>query len=621
MRRHRFAAAAVCMSAVLLFSTGIRTVSAAPRSESVSVSGELRTDTQRAGRPVKAGLRVSIPDTWYLYAHMMRVDLLESDDGPRPVTISDVLWPEPGVRHDPHLDDEVRYYDGTLEFDVLLNILPEARPGDHVLTLRVGYQACTQDVCFMPRREEVPLRLTVLESDGGEVWTGGREAAGVESPETDGTEPFQTRSARMSQRLAGAGPGMIVLLAFLAGLALSLTPCVYPMIPVTIAVIGASGASTRIGAFVRSLVYVLGISLTYALVGVMAAGSGAAFGVQMQHPYVYIALSVLFFIFALGMLGLFEISLPMSRLSRVQARLRGKAGLAGILLTGMLSGVVVTSCAAPVVFAALGFIVASGDLFHGFIIFTAIAWGMGVPLLLAGTFSGAVRNMPKSGGWQQVVKNLMGLALVGASLYFIHLSALLSPGDFSLLFAVSLVVVSVFVGAFDRLYPDAGVWLRLRKASGILLFLGAVSLLLPQFGLQKRPAAEQVPAIDWHTSVEEGFQAAQESGRPVMMYFSTEHCPACRRLERVTFPDPGVVEAAAHFENIKFEAVPLRGEGSQQVHEVLSSFGVLGFPTIVFARAEGRGDPQLTEVGFLNAADLVDLMSAARRRLEGELSE
>ncbi len=575
------------------------------KGESVSVSAELGGD----GPERTVRVRVDIPLDWYLYHHMMDAGLGGEADQ-TPVAVVGLEWPEPSIKHDPHLDEEVEYYDGTLEFEMRLRILPDASPGEKTIPISVGYQACNPDVCFMPEKSELSLTATISEEDiPDEVENGVTITEETEEPDEIEYEPA---TAGFTERLEGAGLAGILLISFLAGLALSLTPCVYPMIPVTIALIGASKAETKLSAFFRSLIYVLGISITYSIIGVVAAASGAAFGLQLQHPFLYFALAVLFFVFSLAMFGFFEINLPAGWQSKTQAKLRGKTGILGLLLLGMVSGIVVSACAAPVIFAAIGFIVATAELLTGFLIFAAIAWGMGTLLVLAGTFSGVIHNMPKSGRWQEVLKNIMGLGLMGASLYFLYLSTLLTPEAFTLLLCAFLVVVSVFTGAFDRLSPESARWERVRKAVGLLFFLAALYLFLPQFTLRHGEyGAETRETIEWHESVEEGIAEAENRDKPIMLYFTADACAACRRMESGTFPAPEVVEAAEKYVAVKYDA-------TGKAREVESEYGVRGVPTVMLGDSSGNFEHRLTEIGFLRPADLVDLLEAGYRYFQLE---
>ncbi len=583
--------------------TAIPTALADNGNEKVSVSAEI------VGEGPERTVRVTIevPPEWYLYHHMMQA-------GPGPetdelqVAMAEVDWPEPSTKHDPHLEEEVEYYDGTLEFDIQLQILPGASPGEKNVPVLIGYQACNPDVCFMPERTELILTTTIREDDIPEEIEVDYAVADV--GEEPGEIDYESATAGFTDKLEGTGLGAVILLSFLAGLALSLTPCVYPMIPVTVALIGASKAESRASAFFRSIIYVLGISIAYSIIGVVAAASGAAFGLQFQHPYLYLALAVLFFIFSFAMFGFFEINLPAGWQSKAQIKLRGKSGMFGLLLLGMVSGIVISSCAAPVIFAAIGFIAATADFLTGFLIFAAIAWGMGIPLVLAGTFSGVINNMPSSGRWQEVIKNVMGLGLVGASLYFLYLSALLTPEAFIFLLCGVLIVISVFSGAFDRLSPESGRWERVRKAFGLLCFLSALYLFIPQLPIQQGEPGEPAEGIIWHESVEEGIAEAENRNKPIMLYFTAEACAACRRMERGTFTAPEVVEAAENFIAVKYDAT---GRAS----EVESEYGVRGVPTVMLGDSSGNFEPRLTEVGFLGPGDLVKLLKAGYKHFHG----
>ncbi len=618
IKKNRLSPFVVCMIvAASLFvrvnSTLISNVIAAEEDADVSVTVEMEHDAVKAGGMLNLHLSLDIPEGWYLYEHMMSAEVSEA---PEDIITQDrvsVNWPEPRLRYDPHLDDEIEIYEGFLDGDMQVPIAASAEPGEYNITVTVGYQACTEEICYIPSRVQRDITFEIKE---GEIEAAPGVETEIEQPDEPepGTTVWEGENGGLEERLGEeAGIGLILLISYLAGLALTLTPCVYPMIPVTIAVIGASKAETKTVAFMRSLIYVLGIGLTYAAVGTLAAASGAAFGVQLQHPLVYVTLAVLFTLFALSMFGLFEINIPASWQSKIQAGLRGKAGLLGLLLTGMLSGVVVTSCGAPIVFAALSFIVATGDLLQGFVIFSAIAWGMGTPLVLAGTFSGALQHLPESGGWQQLVKNIMGAALVGASLYFIYLSALLSPEHFSLLISAVLIVAAVYIGAFDRISPEVGGWLRARKSAGILLIMGAVYLVLPHIGLQPGREAES-PAIDWQTSIEASYERAEQENKPIIFYFSTDQCPACRRLERRTFPDSRVVGESGNFIPVKYHASPLHGEGSEQVMDVLDEFGIKGFPTILLADPQGNTRSRIEGV-FIGPEELAERMRDFRQAI------
>lgn len=209
-----------------------------------------------------------------------------------------------------------------------------------------------------------------------------------------------------------------LLLVFLAGFLSSLTPCVYPLIPITISVFGASGAKSRGHGFVLSVVYVLGIALTYSLLGVMAASFGSVFGGAMQHPVVILGLVALFVVLGLSSAGLFDLRLPgdlQTRLSGV-----GGAGLLGSFLMGLVAGIIAAPCVGPIVAGVLLYVASKQDVWLGGGMLFVFALGLGVIFLVLGTFSSLIQRLPRAGGWMESVKVVFGVVFFGMALYYLR---------------------------------------------------------------------------------------------------------------------------------------------------------------------------------------------------------
>jgi thiol:disulfide interchange protein DsbD len=306
----------------------------------------------------------------------------------------------------------VAYIDGTFDVLVAVSVSDAVPAGEHAVGLHVAYTLCSPGMC---RFMQADLQVTLAVSAAAAMDAASPSAPAPAAPEAAGGDPF-----------AGHSPVVVVLLAFLLGLGLTLTPCVYPLIPVTVGIVGATSGKGRLDGFVRSLVYVLGISITYSAVGVAAAATGGLFGQIAHSPVVYVALAAIFAVLAGGMFDFYTIGFSSQRLQRLQAALRGKAGLAGILVIGMLSGAAATACIAPVIAAALGYVAASGSLLLGWLIFFAMAWGIGTPLILVGTFAGLAKSLPKSGPWMVAVKRVLGLILLACAGWFLIKSGLLT---------------------------------------------------------------------------------------------------------------------------------------------------------------------------------------------------
>jgi len=591
------------------------------------VTARIEPDAQAPGHPVIAVVRFSCPKGHYIYWDTISVKLDETAGGQAPVSAGKLHLPRAKTKRDKWLEKDVQYLDGEFEARLVLRlVVPRfigARESRTAVTLKVGYQGCSPELCFAPASEQFTLSLNVLAADA--------EPVPVQLPSEVMREPSPAaagqEAARIEESFVERSLLVALIVAYLAGLGLSITPCVYPMIPITVSVIGAAATERRLSAFARSLLYVLGISVTYALLGVIAAVIGQAFGTVLQHPAVYLVLAALFLAMGVAMFGGFTIQLPQSWTGRLQASVRGKWGLLGVLALGLLSGVALTPCGAPVVVAAISYVTRTGRPLTGFLILFAIAWGMGTPLVVLGTFSGLIKALPKSGGWQETVKHLFGLGLLAGALYFVWMSGVLPPVWVQIVLGGFLLVASVFVGAFDFYPPNVrrarepltGQRRRgarpphegrvnVRKALGLLLLAGAaIALLQPVFrGIGGEPADR--PAIQWVTSESDALAAAGREGKPLMLYFWQERCRECVKLSKSTFPEAGVVAQSRRFVCLKFDGT---AAGSPEVRRVLDQYAVKVFPTIVFADSGGEVLGDLTTVGHASPGELIKTMRSA----------
>jgi thiol:disulfide interchange protein DsbD len=294
-------------------------------------------------------------------------------------------------------------------------------------------------------------------------------------------------------------------LVFLGGLLLNLTPCVYPMIPITVGYFGAQSES-RIGkTFSLALVYVLGLALVYSVLGVSAALTGRLFGSVLQSPLATGFVALVLFLLALSMFGLFTIQPPQFLMARSGA----KKGIGGALAMGALLGVVAAPCVGPVVAALLTYVGAKGDPALGFALFFTLSLGLGLPYLVLGTFSGAIKALPKSGLWLERFKKVFAVPLLVASLYYGYLAV-----------------------------------------SPLLASTGATAT---------ADAAVSSQQKHWSHATEQTLAAARKAGRPVVLDFRANWCLPCLKLEREVFSRPEVHRAA---ESVELLQVDLTSAGS-----------------------------------------------------------
>ena len=373
--------------------------------------------------------------------------------------------------------------------------------------------------------------------------------------------------------------------AFGGGVLTSLTPCVYPLIPITVSIFGARSATSRRDAMILSALYVLGIAAMYSGLGVAAALGGKAFGSVMQNAWVLVFVAAVFALMAASMFGAFELQLPAS----LQARLStvGGAGRAGAFGMGLVAGIVAAPCTGPVLAAALAYVATKGSVAFGFGIMFAYALGIGLLFFLIGAFS---VSLPKSGAWMDTVKSLFGVALLAmAGVYlkdaFPGLKGLFSTARPAILAAAGVAAAGVLLGALHGSF--GGPW-RERVAKGLGVAMTVLGLVYAVGAGAARRDALLAP-LPWAHSEPSALALARAEGRPVVIDFWADWCAACKELDRIAWAEPAVREELARrgFVLLKIDAT----EETPEVEALWEKYGILGMPTIVFIDARGRELP------------------------------
>ena len=398
----------------------------------------------------------------------------------------------------------------------------------------------------------------------------------------------------------GAGLWAALPILFAAGVLTSLTPCVYPLIPITVSIFGARNkASSRGRAAALSTTYVLGIATMYSGLGLGAAASGKAFGSFMGNPWVVGIFALAMLAFAASMFGLFEIRVP----SSVQTKLAsvGGIGFGSAFVMGLVAGIVAAPCTGPVLGAVLTFVATTRDLWFGFWLLFSYAMGMGLLFFVLGTFS---VSLPKSGAWMDSVKTVLGIALVVVAISFVRPLLPKAPevGFDPMWLAVIggvAIAIAVLIGTVHRsFYDGAGI-----KTAGIVLTVAALSFRL---GWIVEPSVAEVQVaggegktvgkIAWVYDEAKALAQAKAENKPILIDFYADWCTACVELDKHTFTDPKVREVLTN------EFITLKVDGTEDSDEVMalqSKYGVVGLPLVTVVSPEGKQleDPKI--LGFL----------------------
>ncbi len=547
------------------------------------------------GNTIEVGFRI-LPG-YYLYKDKIAVRVQNED-----VRAGTLELPKGKLKTDEFFGEQEVYYDEAVGRLSLAR--GSALPLD--LAVELTYQGCADaGLCYLPQTKmlsvALPEAVTVTELGAVVADT---------APEVPVSE-----QARLANVITGSSIWVAIGVFFLAGLALSLTPCVLPMVPILSGIIAGEGDNVGpLRGLTLALSYVMGMALVYTAAGVAAAAAGLQLQAMFNQPWVLVLFAGLFVVLALGMFGLYDLQMP----SAIQSRLAAASGnqksgtMLGAFVMGALSALVVTACVAPALIAALTVMAQSGDMVRGGLALFAMSLGMGAPLLLVGAAQG--KFLPKSGPWMVAIKGAFGFMLLGLAIWM--LSRILPGAVPMILFAVLILVAGVFMGGMTTLTPDAGVVRKLGKGFGLLtifygllLFLGALTggtnplkpLATVSLGGGTEPAQQHLAfrRIKSVADLDRELAAAAASGKSAMLDFYADWCVACIEMEEYTFNQPDVQAALGN--TVALQADVTRNDAEDQA--LLRRFGVFGPPTIIFFDTGGRQREGYEVVGFMKSQD------------------
>lgn len=399
--------------------------------------------------------------------------------------------------------------------------------------------------------------------------------------------------------LAGLPLWLVLLLAFGTGIVLNATPCVYPLIPITVSFFGGRAQGNRGMLLAHVLAYWAGMAVMYSVLGALAALSGRMLGDALTNPLVLIVLAAVFLALAASMFGLWEIRMPGAI---TQAAAANRAGVAGSLLMGLLVGVLAAPCVGPVVVAFIALVARVGDVAYGLSVFFALAVGLGLPLSVLAFFSGSISRLPGAGAWMVWVRAFFGVVLVGMAWFVVR--PLVSPEGFFWVMAFICLAGGVYLG-FVKLMGSPAFRAFSRVVGVAIILAPALFWWLGIF--TPPPPAEKIVWL--HYSQAEVDKAA---GKPKVLLFSADWCAPCRQLKAQTFPDPRVQQAMSGFVALKAD---MTTGGDEEAKKAARQFFIRGVPTMVFLDQNGKPLTQFNVVGFMPPGAFADRLNAVLRQI------
>jgi len=390
------------------------------------------------------------------------------------------------------------------------------------------------------------------------------------------------------------GPLYAALAALAGGFLVSLTPCVYPMVAITVSVFGGRQTKSRWEGALLSAFFVLGIVAMFVPLGVAAGLTGSMFGSVLQSKWVVVAISLLFLAMAASMFGAFELALPAALTNRLATV--GGLGYKGAFALGMVCGLIASPCTGPVLTGILTFIAKSQSASLGAGAMAAFALGLGAPFFVVGAFA---VQLPKSGRWMVHVKSLLGIVLVIVALYFLGsvfplLTRYASPTALFLGITGAVVVVGLALGAVHRDFAEPGPGNRFAKGAGIaLVTIGGFLLVVG--------AIKPTRTLAWEHELEQARAKALREQRPLLVDFTATWCGACKELDKLTFSEPRVATEAGRFVAVKVDAT---NSDDPKVEAAMEQFKVVGLPTVVVHDSTGQEAVRCTD--FVAADPFLD---------------
>jgi thioredoxin:protein disulfide reductase len=396
------------------------------------------------------------------------------------------------------------------------------------------------------------------------------------------------------------GTGLILTLigVFFGGIALNLTPCVYPLIPITASYFGGrSETGERQGYLVlHGFLYILGLSVMNSAIGISAAFTGKLMGSFLQHPAVLIFVASVLLLMALNFFGFWELRMPGFLSSAVS---KSHTGYAQSLFMGLTLGIVAAPCIGPFIIGLLTMVAQRGDPLFGFLIFFTLSIGLGLPLFILSLFAGNVSKLPRSGEWLIWVRNLFGWIMLAMAVYFVKpLIPWHDAGTFIL--ALIALAAGVHLGFVSKTGKTMITFIVIRRsigvvAIGVALFLAGSVLL-------------RGPGVSWQPYSQETFAKVIAAKKPIIIDFYADWCTPCRELDKKTFHDPEVVKEAERFIMIK---VDLTKEANPDVLQLLKKYDVKGVPTVIFLDTEGNEIKELQIVDYVPGKEFLPRMKRA----------
>lgn len=578
MSRYKFSIVGLLAVLALANMASAQLSAFAPAGKIVSMRTYLSVDKLRPGDDFQVAVRAAIKDGYHIGAsdkdalYPAKLTLA----APKGITLEPPLYPAAERKSFPIAPKlKLPVYEGTFTVTAKGHVASNAELGPVTITAALDTQACKGDQCYPPELAKIVVETEIA-----------AQGTAVKQIHSEVFKPVEAESG-LESRLAQLPLVLQLLLLYGFGLLLAFTPCVYPMVPVTVGYFSTQGETRTRRVVLLAAMYVLGLALTYSALGAVAATTGKLFGAAMQNPVVIVGLAAVLVALALSMFGLYELRAP----AFVHDKASGRSGVLGALFMGLVFGIVCAPCVGPVVLGLMTYVARIGSPAVGFILFFALSLGLGTPLFALAAFSA---KLPVPGMWMIAVREAAGFLLLGVAAYF--LKPILPEFIGRYLMPVVVASGGIYLGFFQRSLRSSRVGANLARVAGVVALVVAVMMATPHAKTQ---------SLKWQPYS----PTAIVAGKPAMIDFTAEWCLACQELEHGPFSDADVIRAAARFQRFRVDGTD---RNDREMMETVRSFAVQGFPTVIFLDSSGNEVTSARIVGFVDTREMLKRIGSVK---------
>ena len=580
-------------STVLLVLCAACWAAVALAADAAKVTLELKPDASAVARGGSLGIDVTarIAPGWHVNAHEPNQPFLKPTvltlTVPEGVRVDAITYPTPEKHAFSFAGGaDLLVYQDKLAIKTAIHVPASYAGGQLRVAAELQYQACDDSTCLRPTSATSDVELVVIEhaSAVDQMDTGVANASGSSSASAEVVDRW----------LAERGLLFTLAAVMLLGLGLNLTPCVYPLVSVTIAYFGGQAGGRGRGRVVGlASIYVLGIAISFSIFGVAAALSGGLFGAALQKPVVLLSIAALMVVLALGSFGLYQLQPPPTVMRWVS---NTGTGAAGALFMGLTMGIVAAPCVGPIVVGLLIFVGSRQDSGLGFLLFFALALGMGLPYIVLAAAAGSLRQLPRSGEWLVWTERLFGCVLLILAMYYLQplLPAAIQPW----ILPVAIGLSGVYLGFVE----PAG-----RGVRYFPLIKGAVGIAMLVVAVWSAQQAGTTQAIAWEPYERWVSTASAPGGdKPLLIDFAAEWCIPCREMDHTTYVHPGVVREADRFDMVRADLT----QDNDSTNELVEKYEVKGVPTVILFSPRGAEAHRM--VGYVGPDQLLQAMRSVK---------